>query len=1120
MKKRLLAILLIIAMLVSAAPMVFAAEVTDTRDDGVINYVSLGASNVNGYGLRGYIQGGDEIMDAAAMDWKIKAGANVLGYGSAATESYPVRIANALGAELDQLAISSMRVEEIRILLDNDYYGDSYSDWRFVGDGKWFDIATAHTGGIGGIAELRADYQSKIANADLVTVDIGANNFGVYISHQLTSNHSYDNDIALTDPKLAADYEEGKAYVKELVAEYAPEYSPMLEGYDDLIDTMTYALVGFCVNFDIVMGKIYELNPDATVVAISIQNLMDGFRVTIPGIEGVLPLGDLFGALVNAANIYIAVGSPYSDKYLCADVRKDGRVEFFLEDLIEYNGDPTTLDINILDCFNIYDGSPGNTYDSGIHVKYLLDKQTNGQYTEAMLNAAYDAVASILQEAAKVEVIDMAILSGNKAASDALSAAFKEQIIAATTAAAAGQTDYVLPENFFAGLAEKAGVSLSAIESTAAIYVRTDIGNSFFGHPNPNGHGEIVDTVLSTIANDTSGKDIMNVELDIAIEELGKYIEKKMGVDLDDDDLIYATYHGDYELGEGNYYVSLGDSSVTGMSAADGSNPEGYGNFGYKTIVAESFPYKLAKKLGLNTESQYIQLGLGAMRTIDLRYVLDENFTPDAYTMNYIIDCIDEHAGGIDAMRADHKAALAKADLVTLTIGSNNFSSFISCQISGLIAETIKSNEDLMNLLNGPMGAQIRPMIDDMVDLEAVYYKLDWDSYLDEEGWAILDAISSAVRILLTELDIPEVIDGGELIQDMLNEEFGIDPTTGKPFVTANIDLKIPAHDIAVKAFEQYIYGYVTHAFNYSAIVDKIHEFSEAEVVLLSMYNPMDKLVVKLGEAELPTGKFAGYMMKAMSTFALEYTVKHSDNTTYVNIYDTESNLDHYMNEENNVFEIMDYASIFAAGDNHATDAGHSYIAEQIYNALDLGKGDPETIENPFKDVTEKDYYFEPVMWAVSNGVTSGLSADTFGPAAGCTRAQVVTFLWRAAGKPAPTSDVNPFTDVKEGQYYYDAVLWAVENGITTGLNATSFGPNENCNRGQIVTFLWRAMGKPAPTNSNNPFNDVSEKQYYYDAVLWAVEEGITTGLSATSFGPNSTCTRGQIVTFLYRAYK
>lgn len=171
---------------------------------------------------------------------------------------------------------------------------------------------------------------------------------------------------------------------------------------------------------------------------------------------------------------------------------------------------------------------------------------------------------------------------------------------------------------------------------------------------------------------------------------------------------------------------------------------------------------------------------------------------------------------------------------------------------------------------------------------------------------------------------------------------------------------------------------------------------------------------------------------------------------------------------------------------------------------------------NPFEDVNTADYFFKPVLWAVDKGVTTGLSETAFGPGSPCTRAQVVTFLWRAAGKPAADGE-NPFDDVKRDAYYYDAVIWAVNKGITTGLSETSFGPNEKCTRGQIVTFLWRAQGKNV-ADAANPFEDVSSEAYFYDAVLWAVDKGVTTGLSATSFGPNSTCTRGQIVTFLYRA--
>ena len=174
-----------------------------------------------------------------------------------------------------------------------------------------------------------------------------------------------------------------------------------------------------------------------------------------------------------------------------------------------------------------------------------------------------------------------------------------------------------------------------------------------------------------------------------------------------------------------------------------------------------------------------------------------------------------------------------------------------------------------------------------------------------------------------------------------------------------------------------------------------------------------------------------------------------------------------------------------------------------------------------FDDVkNESDYFFAPVYWAYEHEpqITKGTSDTLFSPNAGCTRAQVVTFLWRAAGEPKPTKTENPFVDVKEGQYYYDAVLWAVEKGITTGTTATTFRPNQTCTRGQIVTFLWRYSGQPKPKTTENPFEDVKAGEYYYDAVLWAVENKITTGTSATTFRPNNTCTRAQIVTFLYRA--
>lgn len=172
---------------------------------------------------------------------------------------------------------------------------------------------------------------------------------------------------------------------------------------------------------------------------------------------------------------------------------------------------------------------------------------------------------------------------------------------------------------------------------------------------------------------------------------------------------------------------------------------------------------------------------------------------------------------------------------------------------------------------------------------------------------------------------------------------------------------------------------------------------------------------------------------------------------------------------------------------------------------------------NPFADVSASSYYYNAVQWAVKNGITGGTSATTFSPDAPCTRAQAVTFLWRAADSPAPSSTEMPFADVPTDAYYYNAVLWAVENGITGGTSATTFSPDAPCSRGQIVAFLWRSKQSPMVA-AENPFMDVNAADYYHDAVLWAAENGITGGTGANTFSPDAPCTRAQIVTFLYRA--
>ena len=172
-----------------------------------------------------------------------------------------------------------------------------------------------------------------------------------------------------------------------------------------------------------------------------------------------------------------------------------------------------------------------------------------------------------------------------------------------------------------------------------------------------------------------------------------------------------------------------------------------------------------------------------------------------------------------------------------------------------------------------------------------------------------------------------------------------------------------------------------------------------------------------------------------------------------------------------------------------------------------------------FTDVSKTDYFYGAVLWAVENGITTGTSRTRFSPYATCTRAQAVTFLWRSSGSPAPKNSRMPFTDVSPSAYYYDAVLWALEEGITTGTSSTTFSPDATCSRAQIVAFLWRSE-KSLAVGTANPFADVKSTAYYADAVLWAVKENITKGTTSTTFSPDADCTRAQIVTFLWRCKK
>lgn len=215
------------------------------------------------------------------------------------------------------------------------------------------------------------------------------------------------------------------------------------------------------------------------------------------------------------------------------------------------------------------------------------------------------------------------------------------------------------------------------------------------------------------------------------------------------------------------------------------------------------------------------------------------------------------------------------------------------------------------------------------------------------------------------------------------------------------------------------------------------------------------------------------------------------------------------------------YAWTFTPADTHNYTILTGTLVPYVDDGMDYIPGviGGNTGSFNFHDVSRLDYFYDAVKWAAENGIASGTGRYTFSPNAVCTRAQTVTFLWRAAGSPLPRYRVCPFTDVQPSDYYYNAVLWAVEQGITTGLNATTFGPDVTVTRGQVATFLYRAASAAKPSTFS-PFTDVKTTAYNYDAILWAYDNRITTGTSDTTFSPDAYCTRAQIVTFLYRYYQ
>ena len=563
MKKRIISILLVLSMIVSMLPVSVFAEMGegssssvgeslqsttrnwDTNGDGVVNIVTFGASNVNGFGLDGYLP--EEVYESP---W-LKNDFNIYGYKRVPAGSYPDLLAKYLMSEgytveIDQLAMSSMRAEEVRFMFDENYDGDAYTDWRFTDGEKWFfgagKLAYAELNGLTlsnpedandpqlanvtfeeAVDALRKVYQKDTENADIVIWDVGINNFGVYLSNRIVLGE-YVDTIEDLDPELAEKYEDLKSELFAAVeAEYGSEMMETLKannaGY--IMDAMAYCLVSYCINYDIAMEKIYKINSDVTVINVTIQNLMKGLYASIPGM-GELPLGDIVALAINAANTYMGYESPFANKGYYANVSKNQHVTYFIDQLAKYNGDPTTLDEDMINCWRVYNG--GNMLEA--LEPFVFDDEgkltcmPDYEQLYYMQLVAIDAVAKYMKAGGALNVIYFSSLVGGNF--NEVSAAGMGAITEAVAAelgkfgehmANGGTYDtFTLTEvsdTFWDELAVANDIDQKLMATFAAYGVRTFIGNAFYAHPNRVGHVEIFEIVRDAFEKKITGPQVI-----------------------------------------------------------------------------------------------------------------------------------------------------------------------------------------------------------------------------------------------------------------------------------------------------------------------------------------------------------------------------------------------------------------------------------------------------------------------------------------------------------------------------------------------------------------------------------------------------------------------------------
>ena len=972
---KIIAVILIICMVFTTGGTAFAASTTAGEPaENAFTYVSLGASQTNGYGMRGYLDE-EAYLNPDTFD---KESANVYGYKKTPAAAYPTMIASHLEQEtgknvdLRQLAMSGMRAEEVRVLLDENYEGDDYTKWRYTDGYDWFGLA-------GGTDVMRAEYKDAIMNADLITLEIGVNNFGTYpMSQILSGGKMFDDDLSdIADPVVTETYD----FIKGMIAQLMSGKMGVDDAFVELMaDTLTYAYVGYTTNFDAIVGKILEMNPDAELVVLGIPNILEGVEVTVNGID--VPLGDLFGQIVDLGNLYTSTNSPYREQYLFAPNRG---ADTFLDEIAEYNGDPKTLSTDMKDCFDLYDDEL-RIYSN---VKKAFGGDTTSREYKAALSDAYDVVATVCKVGADLKKIDLAaMLSGESAAAEErIMKYIDDNVNEAITAAKAGREfDFIFDESILEDKAAVTALSMGVI---------SNLGDTFFVHPNTAGHMEVFETVVDTLEHGTTSQEsatkeinaLMNDIMEFALEmspvmfDSQKQIVSKLKAAVNDLDNYVKTEQDKYESSirpvfadngmntvldnvDSNLYavrkeIKTLKKNVAALSAAVNTQNLTDIKKSANTVDAqvvkidktsaklESAVKAAAKKAGqLGYDGSQLRSVAAEMYLyITLAHSTADKMINDSAKVTYALDedsCYVALGDGSTTYRlvtSSYPRKLAKALGLTNNVGffAEGEAGMRVDDLLYILDENYIPDEYSTSVFGAPDSDKLRAERERKIDriesadlitvgfsnntlLEIAYkqmmsafagkdtYEIDWSRYLDETGVAEVESIMAEVEKMLVEA------------------------TAGMS--TSAFDLK-NIDKAGRAAIESYLYCYLGFCANFQLAIDKIHEINpDAEIILVGQFNSLGTTNLIMGEELVPVGEYMRSLTDLANLQQSGYAIL-TGKASYVPAPEVET-ADTVYGGDMDVVSFVSKMILKGLDSLDAGSAGHTYIKDQILAAMNI----------------------------------------------------------------------------------------------------------------------------------------------------------------------------------------